>query len=312
MVHRLAVLPLLTGCLLVEGQTPPGHTVRGEIVYQDGRPAGELVVELHEQSRRIDKAVTMQDGQFEFREAPPGHYELRITNAYGDPIRREFVSIRNHSAPLVVRLDTLEQSRLVSGKVSIRRLMDRVPSKARKEFERAQRASEKGDIHTSIEHLRKAIAYHPHYIEAHNNLGVRYMRAGDFAGAAGEFRKASELDPGVFTYANLALALAAQKDFAAAEGAARRALEFSPTDLRAAYALGLALAGRNQCTPEAVQWLKQAARQYPRAFLAAARLLACRGEVDDAAAQLRSYLDQPDAEYRPQVESWLKNLQRLK
>lgn len=310
-MHRLAFLPLLSCCLL-KAQAAPGHPVRGEIVYQDGKPAGELAVELNSQGRRIDKAFTMQDGRFEFRDVPPGHYELLITTAHGEPVRREFVSIRDDGAPVVVRLDKREESKPLSGAVSLRRLMGRVPDKARKEFERSQRAAEKGAIHTSIEHLRKAIAIHPDYIEAHNNLGVRYMRLGNFADAAEEFRKAAELDPGAFAYANLALALVARKNFADAEWAARRALDASPSDLRASYALGLVAAGKNECTPEAVQRLKRAAGRYPRAFLAAARLLICRGEIDDAAAQLRSYLDLPEAEYRPQVESWLKSLQGSK
>lgn len=306
------ILALLVGALPAGAWSATGLPLRGEIVDRDGNPAGELIVELHGDGRRLEKVFTLPDGQFEFREVPAGQYELRITNGHGDAIRREFVSIRGDGAALVIRLDKTEQSQPVSGRVSVKRLMNRVPGKARREFVRAQRAAEKDDIQASIEHLQKAIAYHPDYIEAHNNLGVRYMHLGKFATAAAEFRKAAELDPGAFTYANLALALVAQKELADAEWAARRALDFSPYDLRGSYALGLALAGRNECTPEAVQSLTRAATQYPRAFLTAARLLVCRGEIDDAATQLRRYLELPEVEHRPQVESWLNQLQGSK
>jgi hypothetical protein len=67
---------------------------------------------------------------------------------------------------------------------------------------------------------------------------------------------------------------------------------------------------RNQCTAEAVENVKGAVEQYPKARLVIARLLACRGDANQAAAQLRAYLDSNGVENRPTVEAWLHQLEK--
>ncbi|MGH9657367.1 MAG: hypothetical protein ACRD96_02425, partial [Bryobacteraceae bacterium] len=109
--------------------------------------------------------------------------------------------------------------------------------------------------------------------------------------------------------ANLALVWVTLKRHEEAESAARRALRLDPLNVPASYALGLVLLTRNQCTPEAVAKLRIAAEHFERARLSLARLLVCRGETHDAAAQLRTYLDHPGAQNRDQVQSWLAGLQ---
>jgi hypothetical protein len=73
-------------------------------------------------------------------------------------------------------------------------------------------------------------------------------------------------------------------------------------------ALGLIAVGRNQCTAEAFENVKGAVEQYPRARLASARLLACRGDANQAAAELHAYLESNRVENRPVVEAWLHQL----
>ncbi len=57
--------------------------------------------------------------------------------------------------------------------VSTRELF--IPSKAIKELQRSQTALHSGDIRSSAQHLEKALQIYPHYLEAHNNLGSRYI-----------------------------------------------------------------------------------------------------------------------------------------
>jgi tetratricopeptide (TPR) repeat protein len=176
---------------------------------------------------------------------------------------------------------------------------------------RADAAYGKGNVEESIRHLRRAIEIHPNYLEAHNNLGVRYMRMSDFRLAADEFRRATEIDPAsALSQANLALALSALRQYPEAEKAARRALTQDPSSMSASYALGLSLAGQNNCALEGVESMIKASGKYPRARLGAAHLLACRGDKRAAASQLRTYLSSPEAGRQPEVERWLTNLER--
>jgi len=62
--------------------------------------------------------------------------------------------------------------------------------------------------------------------------------------------------------------------------------------------------GRNECTPEALEHLKTAAMVFPRAFLSAAQLLVCRGDIPGAIQELQSYLKQRNAPDRNYAEAW--------
>jgi hypothetical protein len=77
----------------------------------------------------------------------------------------------------------------------------------------------------------------------------------------------------------------------------------------ASYALGLSLAGQNNCTQEGVESMIKASGKYPKARLGTAHLLACKGDDKAAASQLRTYLTLPDVERR-EIEKWLTNLER--
>ncbi|MGH9661211.1 MAG: tetratricopeptide repeat protein, partial [Bryobacteraceae bacterium] len=173
---------------------------------QEGSQPSHLTVELAVGGRVIDKAMVMIDGRFQFRGVAEGLHEIRVTGPYGDVLRRDHVSVGKYTSPVVLTLPRSGISTPVSGAISIGRLATPVPGKARREFAGAQKALAKGDVDESIRRLAKAIEIHPGYVEAHNNLGVRYMLRGELERAASEFQEAAGLDPGAaLPQANLAL-----------------------------------------------------------------------------------------------------------
>ena len=307
----LAVLLIVVVNLDAQSPSPSSKLLRGEISTDHWVSLDGLTVEIIDTGRPVDKVAVRPDGSFEFRGIPEGNYEVRITTMYGELVRREFVHIGEHTGMLMLKLHGMKQQQPVSGTVSMRELLNPVPTKAKKELLRADAAYGKGNVEESIRHLQKAIEIHPNYLEAHNNLGVRYMRRSDFRRAADEFRRATEIDPAsALSQANLALALATLRQYAEAEQAARRALAADQSFMPASYALGLSLAGQNNCTLEGVESMIKASGKYPKARLGAAQLLACRGDNKEAASQLRTYLALPEAERRPEIEKWLTDLER--
>ena len=58
-----------------------------------------------------------------------------------------------------------------------------IPPKAAKEMERSQKAFQAGDLRTSTEHLEKAVQIYPNFLQAHNLLGTRYLRLGNYENA---------------------------------------------------------------------------------------------------------------------------------
>jgi tetratricopeptide (TPR) repeat protein len=79
-----------------------------------------------------------------------------------------------------------------AGTVSARRLRHRPPKAARQAYEKAVRSKDAGKAAAELE---KAIELDPDYAEAHNDLGVVFVRLGRYPEAATEFRRAMELAP---------------------------------------------------------------------------------------------------------------------
>ncbi|HXJ40364.1 MAG TPA: tetratricopeptide repeat protein [Bryobacteraceae bacterium] len=198
--------------------------------------------------------------------------------------------------------------RPINGTVSVSRLRHHVPARAQNELARSEREYQQGRVQSSIAHLRKAIAIDPDYMEAHNNLGARYIALGDNDRAIEQLEIALRLDPSsAFAHLNLSLAFYFLKRGNEAEQCARNAIRMAPEVPKAHYLLGLILEAEGKNTPEAVEHLEKSAVEFPKAHLLAARALVLHGAIAAAALEFRQYLEWPEAENREQIEQWLAN-----
>lgn len=167
----------------------------------------------------------------------------------------------------------------------------KVPAAAQKELARFQHRFQTGNLPEAVKHLEKAVTIYPQIASAHQNLGVCYLRWGEYEKAVREFERASQINPHLIQ-PPLALAEAdlVLKRYADAERAARRALDVDPENAKGRYLLGKTLAMQDQDTPEMEQLLRESFEQYPGAHLALAHILLNRGSKDEAALQLRDYV----------------------
>jgi tetratricopeptide (TPR) repeat protein len=225
-------------------------------------------------------------------------------------VSRAPVTLHGNSEDLVMRLPDSTGSRPLSSTVSVSRLKHPISGKARREFARSEREFHKGRLQASIERLNKAIQIEPAYMEAHNNLGARYMALTDYARAVPHLQTALQLDPtSPLAQINLSVALYFLKRCGESEQAARDAVRLAPHVTKAHYLLGLVLAAEDKDTPEAIDHLEKSAAEFPNARLIAAHVLQRRGANNSAAAELREYLASPDAQNRAHVEEWLSSLE---
>src|SRR5437879_10808088 len=97
-----------------------------------------------------------------------------VRSSISDPSVRDFVI----NQMMVVPTDQ-PADRPIGGTVSVSRLRHQVPAKARNELARSEREVRRGRLQSSVAHLQKAVAIDPDYMEAHNNLGARYIALGD-------------------------------------------------------------------------------------------------------------------------------------
>jgi tetratricopeptide (TPR) repeat protein len=97
--------------------------------------------------------------------------------------------------------------------------------------------------------------------------------------------------------------------YAAAEEPARRALKIASPLPQMHFALGVSLAGQGRNLEEAILHFDRAAKSFPRARLAAVRLLVHAGRRSDAAGRLEEYLRASgDIDNRKELETLLANL----
>jgi tetratricopeptide (TPR) repeat protein len=132
------------------------------------------------------------------------------------------------------------------GTVSVAELKEKVPDKARKEFEKASIAGSQGRTDEAISHLQKAISIFPSFIRAHNDLGTYFLSQGKLDKAEEAFRKAIALDANAFNpLLNLGIVLVHKQAFAEAADQLTKALSLEPNSSAAHLYSGLAFMGTN-------------------------------------------------------------------
>lgn len=269
-----------------------------------------MTIELTDLNRNhVGSGIVSSNGECEISSVPPGTYRVIVLGGRGEILREDVVAVNGFGAPVQIRMPEKKVERPVSGVISVQRLQHKVPKKARKEYERAEDAMEKGDVEKSIRHLEKAVRLDPEYVEALNNLGARYMRLNQHEKAVASFQAAIELDPSAtVVQQNLAAALIAVGDPKSAELTIRRSLEQS-NNVKGRYLLGLALYQQKQYDQETVDLLQSCEDQFPNARLALAVVQANMGNRELAREALQSYIANEQAPNRQQAMAMLTRLQ---
>jgi len=186
----------------------------------------------------------------------------------------------------------------------------RIPTKALKEFERARKAFQSGEIRASAEHLQKAVQIYPDFIEAHNALGLRFVQIGEYQKAVTEHQIALSLDPrNAQAHQDLSLAFLLLNRNQEAEAEARQALDLDPQPAGSRYFLARALIAQGHFTPEAIQLLHQSEYAFPNASLVLAQIHFTAGRTEQVIAALHRYLQAPpDPDNKQKAECWVAQL----
>jgi tetratricopeptide (TPR) repeat protein len=194
--------------------------------------------------------------------------------------------------------------------VSVNQL--RIPAKAIKEYERAQKAFQQSDVRASADHLQKALHIYPDFVQAHSALGVRFLQLGDFQKALAECEIARSLDPdNALTHQNLSFTLLLLNRNQEAEAEARQSLDLDSQLVTSRYVLGRAVIAQARATPEAIEMLRSSESAFPDASLVLAQIHFTMGQTDEVIADLRHYLRSPsDADNKQKAECWVAQLSR--
>jgi|GEM_PF-3429655 len=279
----IALLLLAAGSHL----TGAALLVRGTVQGEDPDLLRRLTVEIHSLGSNVAlaRAALSADGGFEAAvpDGQRGGLEIRVLNALGDVVQREF--LRDASQSVVIRLESSIGLSPVGGVIPAAEL--RRPSRRyRREMRRAGRAGEKGDVAEAVRGLSRAVEMEPERASARVALGSALLRLQRYEEAREAFACAAALDgrsePAL---TGLAMSLHGLGSLGRAERHARKAVEIEPTSLRAHYVLGSVLAAKG-AVAQALVHLEHAADKFPAALLTTSRVLLGRGDHEEALSAL--------------------------
>jgi tetratricopeptide (TPR) repeat protein len=267
-------------------------------------------VELCERTgHSISRAQVMASGEFYFESVPSGYYVLRVLDSSGYIVTEQLVDPNNGSGDILIKLPEKKGDRPASGPVSLAELQHKVPPKAWKEAEKADKAVHNNDLPAVISHLEKALEIDPEFFAALRNLARALLSMGQNEKAIPMLQKLLLAEPrSVLAYDGLGTVYLTSRRFADAEAAARKALEIDGSNELGHWLLGCSLTALGKADSEALKHLARIGKRFPRAYIVAAGILVRQGHKEEAKKHLQAYLDTGDTGARTQAEDALHEI----
>lgn len=297
----------------------PG-SIRGNVVMPDGSPVSEAVkITLKAFRGEVATIYTDQQGRFELGNLAPAQYTIEVDPLHENrfEITREGVQIQRGGGPTLVTLYLREkqtEARAAADKaISVGMLDQKVPSTAKKEFQKARHFTDEGNALEAIAALKRAIAIYPDYLAAHNDLGAQLLDQQRLDEAAEELRAAIRIDPKAFNpHLNLGIVLIQQKRYSEALAALDQSLSIEPSAPAPHLYAGIASVDLND-SGRGENELKTAydlgGKTYAVALLHLGNLYIKKGEREMARKSFESYLRElPNAADAAQVEKLIGRL----
>lgn len=285
------------------------NSITGTVLTPSGqRMELPIAIRLSTMTKGDRIAYTDNSGNFGFRGLPNGDYQLVIDKEKDyEPFSYNVSVFQMRGAPggnymVSIRLKNKAAPAPKPGVVNAD--LAGIPKDALELFNKAGELATKGDRAGAIEQLNAAIAVHPTFMLAFNEIGVQYMKLNELQKSDEALQAALKIEPEAFTPLwNRCLVLVAMKKYAEAEPPLRKAVAAKPDMPAAHYFLGQALANLGKFD-EAEKELSTATLAGAKEMVEAHRLLAIiyssKGDKKRAAAQLEKYLElnpnTPDAE----------------
>ena len=262
---------------------------------------------------------TDQQGRFEIGNVAPGQYSVEVD---ADPQRHleavsERVLVGRGGGPTFVTVSLKEQGHESTSDektVSVAMLNQKVPSAAKREFERAKHLLDQGKADESIEALRSAINIYPDYLMAHNDLGAQLLEQGKLDQAAAELKVATVIDPQAFNpQLNLGIVLFKQGNFNEALPPLEKASSIAPTLPAPHLYLGMVamkVSNMERAERELLTAHQLGGPKFSIALVHLGQLYMKEGKREKAREAFESYLhESPDAVNADQVRKAIGSLQ---
>jgi Tfp pilus assembly protein PilF len=262
---------LLGGCFLLVavatvraqggGIDPTGtggrHTIQGRLVFPSGQRA-DLRLRVRLESSGGDLSVLSDmNGNFKFQSLRPGHYTVVVEGAdlyetATEPVFIESAALSSRRMPGTIPVsrpfNVLFYLRPKGGSNNTNKpgvlnaALVGIPKSSADLYEQALVSAAKGDSDKAIAQLQQALALHPRFALALNQLGVQYLKRGQLDKAADALQTAVKLLPELYdSQLNYGIVLLNQMKFTDAEQHLRAALKKNESAFAPYLYLGMAL-----------------------------------------------------------------------
>jgi Flp pilus assembly protein TadD len=301
---------------------PNNASIAGRVVLPSGSSA-DFNVKITLRNTRSPLATIYSDkhGEFRFMNLGEGTYYIDVLGdpEHYEPVTQQVQLVRGQQVHLTISLQSKHEviTRKLTKTVPASELYRKIPTAAKREYEKATRLIGKGKIEEAIEHFKQAIAIWPEYHAARNDLGVQYLKLGHFDEAIEQFQIVVETDPKYFnSRLNLGLALIEQRRYGEAIEQLNQAISIDSTSPTAHLWLGVALLQVGELQMAERKLIKALVIGGPGNSIAhyyLAHLYLKRGSCEEAMRELKIYLQEsPRGEYAAQAQLLLERLKSSK
>lgn len=296
------------------------NTVQGSIHFPSGRKLDRrLKVRITGATGGDLFTMTDDNGSFTFRRLAGGTYFITVdagrefepvqetVNIIDPPMRSQSGQTVTVQIQLRHVRETLPRPGVLDASLAS------VPKPAIEFYGKALKAAESGNSKEAVKHLKSALAVHPQFMLAHNEMGVQYLRLNQPDEAVESLRAAVEIAPDSFTpRLNYGIALLQRKQYKDADTELRRALELKETSAVAHLHLGRTLLNMGDYV-QAEKELRRAVELGGDDVIVARRYLAAiyieTSENARAVKELEEYLRlNPKAKDADQIRDIIKKL----
>jgi Flp pilus assembly protein TadD len=222
--------------------------IQGRVYFPDRGEGQTVRITLESPDVGTRSTVTDPDGAFMFNGLRSNTYQITVEGGADYQTYRESVVIEG--TPVSKMVIHLQYKRGVGPLAG-------VPDAALKLFQKGVDASTKNDNATAADQLEQAIALHPTFGLAQNELGMVYLRQGDFEKAIASFVAAEKnLSGSPMPFLNHGIALVEQKKFGDAKKPLQEVLKRNDKLGTAHMYLGIAAVGLKEIPDAEAAFLK--------------------------------------------------------
>jgi Flp pilus assembly protein TadD len=316
---------IVSSALVAKAQVMPGSSrngglpsgegnvmLQGRIHFPSGQSASGRTIKVSLESVSSfggnNTTVPDQDGVFRFNGLVPGDYTVVVDAGPEFEKAREPVGINAGTSGRVVQVTVQLQPKIDSANP----LFAGVPSNALNLYQKGMAAVKKNDSKAAVASLSAAVAAHPNFAIALNDLATQYMLLKEWDKAGETYEALIKLKPNdPAAHMNIGVVAYNQKKMEDAETHFRKALELKSAGPTAHYYLGLILVSTKRY-PEAVTEFEAAVANGGENLALAHKFLGglyMSSKPQQAADELEKYLKlDPKAPDADRIKGTIKDL----